>query len=134
MPRPIAPNQRFPLWLKADAERTPRPTFYFRAASAAVYLEAVDQVDVKGPIKVARAFLEERLVGWEHLVDGTGEVTGKAGAPIPFDPELKSKLIGAGGEPLACDARLLAHLVDIDELVELFWGFSLGREDKKKFE
>lgn len=112
MPRPLEPNQRFPLWLAHDADQTPRPTFYFKSASYRRYLAVCRAAEAAetGRLEIMHDFLVEQLVDWEHMIDP--ETT----KPIDFDPEK------------------FGDLVEVHDVVELFWGFNLGREDKKKSE
>jgi hypothetical protein len=111
MPRCLEPGQKFPLVLKGDQDKPEgeRPTFYFRAVPARQYLEA-DRAAREGKgLESATDFIKGAIVGWDNMIDP------ESGEPIPFDKE-------------ALDTKIL----DADEIIELFVGFRLGREDKKK--
>jgi hypothetical protein len=116
MPRCLRPNQKFPLSLKDDAgiAAEQRPTFYFRAVSADEFLDALDRVREAGgaSLKLARDFLTEHLVGWANMVDHRQDPP----QAVEFDPQQ------------------LGQILDYEEIVELFYGFTLSAEDKKKSE
>jgi len=99
--------------LKGDKDKPEgeRPTFYFKAVPARKYLEADQKARDESGLQAATEFLKDAIVGWENMNDP------ESGEPIPFDRE-------------SLDSKIL----DADEIVELFVGFRLGREDKKKSE
>lgn len=109
MPRPLEPNQRFPVVLEFDKDKPAetRPTFWFRSLSAREWRKLLREGQAnESKLDAALCVLQAALVGWDHMV--------RDGEPVPFN------------------AAELDTIIDTDEVAELFGAFQLTLEDKKK--
>lgn len=114
MPRSLEPGGTFDVWLDADAERTPRPTFQFRHMHARDWRKTVEiseQHDGEALARLDATFnaLRLSLVGWSNMI--------------------------ADGSPVAFDPANLDLLLDPIEAIEIFHkvlnGGRLSNEEKK---
>jgi hypothetical protein len=107
VPRPLEPNQKFPVVLEGDEGKQPEPTFWFRSISAREHKQIRDELAEQklDNFSWSLAFLSRVLVGWEHMT--------LDGKEIPFNVED------------------LDTLCDYPELEELIGKVTFGPRDKK---
>lgn len=85
MPLAIEPGKRYPIVLKADADKTPRPTFWARHLSSREWMEvspigeaADNAADLVEHLTKIFGALFLVLCGWDNVAD-------RAGNPLPFE-------------------------------------------------
>lgn len=111
MPRPLEPNQRFPVVLECDQDKPlgQQPTFVFRTTSRREWRQLAEEVKAEHPGDIhaqAEAFCKRLLVDWTNMT--------RDGQPVPFD------------------AAELDSIVENQDLLELFDRLSFSPRDKKK--
>lgn len=105
MPRCLEPGQKFPLEL--ESEHGTR-VFTFRAISVRDYMAAREKIDAN-PVDGIVELLQATICGWENVKD-------------------------IDGNEVAFSRDALLDVVTQSGLAQLYRGFSLGPEDKKKSE
>lgn len=115
MPRPLEPNQEFPIVLACDQDKPEgkQPTFWFRSISRRDWKAIAEEVKAAHPGDVfaqAEAFCQRLLVRWDRMVNA------ETGEAVPFDP------------------ANLDTIVENADLLELFDRLSFSPRDKKKSE
>lgn len=118
MPRPLDPTQTIRLSLESDQDlpEEKRPTFICRYLNGREWRQAVVDIDQAADgqrIGMVFKFLENVLVGWEHITD-------RDGSPIPF---------------VSSDVDIVLDNTEANELLTAVASASrLSYADKKKSE
>lgn len=111
MPRSLEPNQRFPIVLECDKEKSPTPQFWFMSLTRGEYKRIRDEITATeglDAIDALFAFLKRVVVGWDNLTrtDGTEVVFGESS---------------------------LEDVLTNGEAAELFDRYTFGAEEKKRY-